>query len=223
MNKPFFHRLVSLPHLVQRTATCFISAGLLVNLLLPCQAQINSLAQADRVQKGTGRNPYDQESSYLLNDEAIKHQLKGLLKSLSHLSVVDPATYALIQGNLHAYVHQLAEEQVDYGNQDLCRAVQLRLFQFDDQIKAALVENRRMAHEEGPLPDKMEKVPKGARVAVRPYALLFNKPDHQSTLRHIISPKETVTVLKDRGSYCLVRCALHKGYLSKGMIVAYRL
>ncbi len=206
--------------LVRSTTVWLTGACLFLSLLLPCRAQTNSRDLADQVKK-RWRTHNESPSGYLINGEAIKHQIRGLLKSLSHLSMVDPATYSRLQGDLHAYVHQLEEEQVDYGDPDTYQGVQLRLIRFGDQIKAALVEGRRLAHEDGSRPDTLQHVPRGVKVSVRPYALLFKKPDYQSAWRHIISPNETVTVLKDTGTYCLVKCAVYKGYLSKAMILAY--
>ena len=222
MNKPSLFRLVNPARLLPSTTGCLTGAWVFWTLLLPCRAQTNSSNHIDDVPKKVWRNSYESQSGYRINGEVIKHQLKVLLKSLSHLSVVDPAMYCLLQGDLHAYIDQLEQEHADYGNPEIYHGVQLRLIRFDNQIKEALVESRRLAHETGLTPDMSQDVPKGVKVAVRPYALLFNKPDYQSTLRHIISPKETVTVLSDRGTYCLVKCAVYTGYLSKGMIVDWR-
>lgn len=205
--------------MVRHTAVWLSSAWVFFGLLLPCRAQINNQDRPEHTPRGYWQKTYEPQSKYSINVQAIQHQISVLLKPLSHLSVVDPPTYALLQDDLHAYLRQLDQEKVDYGKEEIYHMVQLRLIRFDDQIKEALVESRRIAHEEGFVPAKMQDLPKGHKVALRPYALLFAKPDYQSTLLHVILPRETVTILKDEGHYCQVQCALFKGYLSKGMIL----
>lgn len=221
MTITFSGRTISRSRLFQYVFFGLTITGTSVNLY-PCQAQLNSNQRIDYTQKGAWRNPYDPQTRYLLHVDAIKHQIRSLLKPLSQLSVMDPDAYSSLQADLHAYLHQLEQQKPDYGETEVHQEVQLRLVRFDDQIKAALVESRRIAHEEGQQPDETKELTPGHKATVRPYALLFNKPDYHSLLLHIILPRESVTILKNKGAYCLVQCSLYKGYLSKGMIVECR-
>lgn len=219
MTTIFSVRAVSRSRLFRYVFFWLTIAGTSANLY-PCQAQLNSNQRIDYAEKGTWRNPYDPQTRYLLHVDAIQHQIRSLLKPLSQLSVADPDAYSSLQADLHAYLHQLDQQKPDYGETEVHQEIQMHLIWFDDQIKAALVESRRIAHEDGQQPDNETKeLPLGHKATVRPYALLFNKPDYRSTLLHIILPREPVTILKNKGDYCLVQCSLYKGYLNKGMIV----
>lgn len=219
MNKPLSVKLTRYCLLIRGITCWFITSCALSVFSTPCLAQINGNDRATQLYKSSWRTPYEPKSTYLIHVEALQHQLRYLLKPLSHLSVVDPPVYSLLQENLHTYLRQLHQEGADYGKATIYQAVQLQFILFEERIKDALAENRRIVYEEGFTSPKTRQLTKGVQLTVRPYALVFKKPDYRSALRHTILPKETVTVLKDEGTYCKVKCALHKGYVSKGMIL----
>lgn len=200
--------------------TFWVTTGFVQSLtVMPCFAYSRDMYVHNAAPDKVLQNPYDPQTRYLMNRRGIDQQLERFVKPLSHLSVVDPLGYSQIQYKLNGYLNQLKRDRVDYSNMDVYRKVQLDLIRFRDQINVLLVESRRLTHEQGGRPNVRKSFPKGHKVLVRPYAMLFKKPDYHSARQHTVKTNESVVILEDKGSYCLVQCAVHQGYLSKGMIV----
>ncbi|MFD1143559.1 hypothetical protein ACFQ4C_20700 [Larkinella insperata] len=166
-------------------------------------------------------SPYHQpESKYLINARVIQHQLNSLLKQLGLLSEADSATYVRLQAHFQTHLSELKLKPLDFSQKAVFQSEQMRLLELEDRIREARVESRRRVHEEGkagPLPF----LSTGLRVSISPYALLFSRPDCRSSVKYIILAEQTVTILKDKGAFCLVQCAHFKGYLNKKMIAGF--
>lgn len=159
------------------------------------------------------------ETLYQINARIIQGQLTKLGKQLNHLSAVDPPVYVTLQGELADYLRRLETSPADYGNQTVYQLITLWLVQFDDRVKAALVEGRRHRFEAESKPAADIMAVEGHKALLLPYALLFRRADHRSRLQYAVRRGEQVTILESHSAYYLVECGLHKGYLPKGMVL----
>lgn len=202
---------------LQRFAWLILAA--LLSLTIGISRAQSQNYQLDYTREGAWRYVNQPETLYQINARIVQGQLTKLGKQLNHLSAVDPPVYVTVQEELTDYLYQLETSPADYGNQTVYQLITLRLIQFDDQVKVALVEARRHRFDAGAEPAADSMAVEGRKALLLPYALLFRRADYRSKLNYAVRRGEQVTILERHANYYLVVCGDHTGYLPKGMVL----